>query len=133
MDRFANTRQPDWDWWGRLWPTQGETRAVGDHLPEPVDIGLLANALHGVDDPGAVVREVLDVLTGAGWLVIITWRAIPREETTIADVARGPPTDLRLSPAETRERMADAGDVAVSETVDLPPYHYALVVEADRG
>ncbi|MHC3438565.1 class I SAM-dependent methyltransferase [Natrialbaceae archaeon A-gly3] len=25
MDRFENTRQPDWDWWGRLWPTPGET------------------------------------------------------------------------------------------------------------
>jgi SAM-dependent methyltransferase len=25
MDRFRNTRQPDWDWWGRLWPTPGDT------------------------------------------------------------------------------------------------------------
>ena len=25
MERFRNTRQPDWDWWGKLWPTPGET------------------------------------------------------------------------------------------------------------
>jgi len=25
MDRFQNTNQPDWDWWGRLWPTPGAT------------------------------------------------------------------------------------------------------------
>lgn len=25
MTRFQNTRQPDWDWWGRLWPAPGET------------------------------------------------------------------------------------------------------------
>ena len=25
MDRFQNTRQPDWGWWGRLWPTPGAT------------------------------------------------------------------------------------------------------------
>lgn len=25
MDRFRNTRQPDWDWWSRLWPTPGAT------------------------------------------------------------------------------------------------------------
>lgn len=25
MERFRNTGQPDWDWWGRLWPTPGET------------------------------------------------------------------------------------------------------------
>ena len=25
MDRFRNTSQPDWDWWGKLWPTPGAT------------------------------------------------------------------------------------------------------------
>ena len=25
MSRFQNTAQPDWDWWGRLWPAPGET------------------------------------------------------------------------------------------------------------
>lgn len=25
MARFQNTRQPDWDWWGKLWPAPGET------------------------------------------------------------------------------------------------------------
>ncbi|MFP8952782.1 class I SAM-dependent methyltransferase [Natrialbaceae archaeon A-arb3/5] len=25
MDSFQNTGQPDWDWWGRLWPAPGET------------------------------------------------------------------------------------------------------------
>lgn len=25
MERFQNTRQPDWDWWGKLWPAPGET------------------------------------------------------------------------------------------------------------
>ncbi|TKX74266.1 class I SAM-dependent methyltransferase [Halorubrum sp. GN11_10-6_MGM] len=25
MERFRNTGQPDWDWWGKLWPTPGAT------------------------------------------------------------------------------------------------------------
>ncbi|WP_424008679.1 class I SAM-dependent methyltransferase [Haloferax denitrificans] len=25
MERFQNTSLPDWDWWGKLWPTPGET------------------------------------------------------------------------------------------------------------
>lgn len=30
MDRFQNTGQPDWDWWGKLWPTPGATlRTLG--------------------------------------------------------------------------------------------------------
>lgn len=39
MDRFENTTQPDWDWWGRLWPAPGETLRMlgieaGDRLVE---------------------------------------------------------------------------------------------------
>ena len=30
MGEFQNTGQPDWDWWGKLWPTPGETlRSLG--------------------------------------------------------------------------------------------------------
>jgi cyclopropane fatty-acyl-phospholipid synthase-like methyltransferase len=25
MEPFQNTSQPDWDWWGKLWPTPGAT------------------------------------------------------------------------------------------------------------
>ncbi|WP_137286742.1 class I SAM-dependent methyltransferase [Halorussus salinisoli] len=25
MGKFQNTALPDWDWWGKLWPTPGET------------------------------------------------------------------------------------------------------------
>ncbi|WP_226004434.1 class I SAM-dependent methyltransferase [Natrinema salinisoli] len=39
MDTFQNTGQPDWDWWGRLWPTPGATLrrlgvASGDTVAE---------------------------------------------------------------------------------------------------
>ena len=39
MDRFQNTGQPDWDWWGRVWPTPGATLrrlglAPGDRVVE---------------------------------------------------------------------------------------------------
>ncbi|MGQ3329253.1 class I SAM-dependent methyltransferase [Halorubrum sp. FL23] len=39
MDRFRNTGQPDWDWWGRVWPTPGATLdrlglAPGDRVVE---------------------------------------------------------------------------------------------------
>jgi len=120
MERFQNTRQPDWGWWSRLWPTPGETlrclgvssgttlvevgagdgylalpaarvvepatvyaldldeslldelqrvadqqeignvepihgdaRELSRHLPEPVGVVLLANALHGVEETDA--------------------------------------------------------------------------------
>ena len=183
--RFTNTRQPDWDWWGRLWPTPGETlrdlglspgdsvaeigcgngyfalpaariaapapvyavdidegllaeldrlaerhevdtlhavhgdaRSLPDHLPEPVDAGLIANTFHGVDDPEAFVAGVVDALASGGRFV---------EETTVAGEPRGPPTDLRLSPAETTELVEGASDLREVKRVDVPPYHYGIV------
>lgn len=37
MKRFQNTGQPDWDWWGKLWPTPGATlRTLGIFAGESV-------------------------------------------------------------------------------------------------
>jgi SAM-dependent methyltransferase len=194
MERFRNTGQPDWDWWGRLWPAPGETlrrlgiepdtsvaevgcgngyfalpaahlvapapvyavdldeallaelqhladrqaldnlrtlhgdaRNLSRLLPEAVDAVVLANAFHGVDDRPALVREVADALAPGGSFVVVNWHDRPRAETTVAGEARGPPTDLRLSPAETERQVTEAGPFALARQVDLPPYHYGLV------
>ncbi|WP_225336629.1 class I SAM-dependent methyltransferase [Halomicrobium urmianum] len=196
MDPFENTGQPDWDWWGRLWPTPGETlrklgvesgdalaevgcgngyfalpaarlvdpatvyacdldesllaecstladrqdaenvemvhgdaRRLSEHLPEPVDVVLLANAFHGVDDRDALVREVEASLRPGGRFVVVNWRDRPREETTVAGQPRGPPTDLRVSAEETEAAVRSAGDFSLERRVDLPPYHYGLAFE----
>jgi len=127
MDRFRNTRQPDWDWWGRLWPAPGETlrevgleqedtlaevgsgngyfalpaaritdpapvyavdidpsllaelshladqqavenvttidgdaRSLSEELPEPVDVVLVANTVHGVDETAPFVEQAVE-------------------------------------------------------------------------
>lgn len=196
MDRFRNTKQPDWDWWGKLWPTPGETlgrlgvatgdslveigsgngyfalpaaritdpapvyaldvdpelleeleriadlqgidnvvpvrgdaRSLPDHLPEPVDVGLLANALHGVEEPASLVGRIVEALDDDGALVVVNWRDLPRARTTVSGEPRGPPTDLRLSPDETRAIVEDATGIAGSPEIDLPPYHYAIRFE----
>lgn len=193
MDRFQNTRQPDWDWWGKLWPTPGETlrrlgietgttlaevgsgngyfalpaarivspatvyavdldpellaeldrladqqaienvttvradaRDLSEHLPEPADDVLIANTLHGADDPAALVREADDATASDGRLLVVNWRDEPRESTTVAGEPRGPPTDLRLSPGETAALVEDATDWTQSRRVALPPHHYGL-------
>lgn len=196
MDRFRNTRQPDWDWWGRLWPTPGATlrrlgvrsgrsvaevgsgngyfalpaaritdpaptyaldldeslldelariaerqgienvvpvrgdaRSLTDHLPEPVDVLLVANMFHGIEDVEGFVRNARDALRPGGRLTVVNWRDRPREATTLGGEPRGPPTDLRLSPEETAAAVTGAADLSVLRTVDLPPYHYALLFE----
>lgn len=196
MDRFRNTGQPDWDWWGRVWPTPGETlrrlgvrpgdrvaeigcgngyfalpaaeiaspasvyavdldesllaeleelaaaqgidnvvpvrgdaRDLAALLPEPVDVALLANAFHGIDDRAAFVAGVAAALAADGRFVVVNWRDRPREETTIGGEPRGPPTDLRLGSEETRRAVEGASDLRLAREVDLPPFHYGLVFE----
>jgi len=196
MDRFADTRQPDWDWWGRLWPTPGETlralglsaggsvvdigsgngyftlpaarivdpapvyaldvdtelladvetlaerqgvenvvpvtgdaRSLAEHLPEPVDIALIANTFHGIDNQPPFVHGTVDVLTEGGQFVVVNWQDRPRSETTVDGEPRGPPTDRRVSPTETRAVVQGASNLSLVGEVDLPPYHYALVFE----
>lgn len=196
MEPFQNTGQPDWDWWGKLWPAPGETlrtlglaagdtvaevpcgngyfalpaaritdpapvyaldldeslldelarladqqdvetivpihgdaRSLAEHLPERVDVVLIANTFHGVADRAGVIRQAIESLRPGGRLVIVNWHDRPRAETTVAGAPRGPPTDLRLSPAETEAAVVDAADVTLAEHHELPPYHYGLVFE----
>lgn len=196
MDRFQNTRQPDWGWWGRLWPTPGETlrrlglsaddsvveigsgngyfalpaarivapapvyaldldaglleeldhladrhevanvvpvhgdaRSLPDHVLEPVETVLIANTFHGIETPAAFVEDVVAILADGGRFVVINWQDRPRETTTMAGEPRGPPTDLRLAPDETRAVVEGAADMTETRRDELPPYHYALAFE----
>lgn len=196
MEQFQNTGQPDWDWWGALWPTPGATlrrlgigpqdilaevgagngyftlpaaritepnpvyaldldeslleelqhiadqqdienivpvhcdaRNLNDNLPDDVNSILMANTFHGVSDSERFVQEVFDALQPGGQFVIVNWHDQPREETTIQGVSRGPPTELRLSPSETRTLVEEATGFIQSRQIELPPYHYALCFE----
>lgn len=196
MDRFQNTRQPDWDWWSRLWPTPGDTlrrlgvaagtslvevgcgngyftlpaaritdpapvfaldvdeslleesahladrqnitnvellhgdaRSLSQHLPDPVDVVLLANAFHGVENPEPLVQQAFESLHPGGRFVVVNWHDLPREETTVMGSSRGPPTELRLTPAETENIVLDASEFDTTRHVELPPYHYGILFE----
>jgi SAM-dependent methyltransferase len=66
MDRFRNTRQPDWDWWGRLWPTPGATLrrlgvTSGDSVVEVgAGNGFFALPAARITDPAPVYALDLD-------------------------------------------------------------------------
>ncbi|ELY57073.1 methyltransferase type 11 [Natronococcus amylolyticus DSM 10524] len=199
MDPFRNTGQPDWDWWGKLWPTPGATlrrlgidrgttlaevgsgdgyfalpaarivepapvyavdleadllaalddvasaqgienvhtirgdaRDLDELLPEPVETVLLANAFHGVDDRERLLEAVANSLRPGGSFVVINWADRPREETTLGGEPRGPPTELRAGPDETRNVVLEHGGFAADRALELPPYHYGLVFERER-
>ncbi|SDL94051.1 Methyltransferase domain-containing protein [Halogranum gelatinilyticum] len=109
-------------------PIAGDARDLPSLLTEPVDYVLLANTFHGVDDQEGLANAVYDVLEPGGRFAIVNWHDRPREETTVTGTVRGPPTDLRMTPDETRE-VVEAGGFATVETVELPPYHYGVIFE----
>jgi ubiquinone/menaquinone biosynthesis C-methylase UbiE len=102
-------------------------------VPERVDFVLMANTFHGVPDKLRLAHAIASVLAPAGRLAIVNWHKRPREETKVLDTPRGPPTAMRLTPAETAASVAPAGFRA-ERVIDLPPYHYgAIFVKPQAG
>jgi SAM-dependent methyltransferase len=66
MDRFRSTGQPDWDWWGRIWPAPGDTLRrlglrSGDRVAEiGCDNGYFALPAARIATPASVYAVDLD-------------------------------------------------------------------------
>lgn len=58
------------------------------------------------------------------------WHPLPREQTTVLGQPRGPRSDLRMSPEQTRSAVEKAG-FKLGALIELPPYHYAAVFERE--
>jgi SAM-dependent methyltransferase len=95
-------------------------------LAAPADFVFLANAFHGVPDRARLARAVRDTLKDGGLFAIVNWHKRPREETVVLGEPRGPKTELRMSPQETREAV-EAGGLVFERFVEVPPYHYGAV------
>ena len=93
----------------------------GAGLPtSSVDYVMLFNILHA-EEVMELLREARRVLRPDGTLGIIHW--IHDERTP-----RGPPLSIRPRPEQCAEWTADAGFQLFGPPIELPPYHYGLVV-----
>lgn len=111
---------------------QADAREFADRIDEPVDAVFLANTFHGVADKKAICVAIRRALTPGGCLVVVNWHALPCDQTPVLGRPRGPQTELRMSPAETRAAVEPAGFRQVQVT-DVGPYHYAAIFEATTG
>lgn len=87
-----------------------------------VDYVMLFNILHG-EDPVQLLGEARRNLCPGGLLGIIHWNFV---ETT----PRGPPLHIRPRPEQCLAWGEQAGFTPDSEIIDLPPYHYGMVLAA---
>lgn len=95
--------------------------AGGTGLPDQsVDFGFLFNILHE-QEPVVLLEEAHRNLRDGGRLGIIHWNC---DEKT----PRGPPLKIRPGPAQCRDWAIEAGFTSTGEIIDLPPWHYGLVM-----
>lgn len=104
---------------------EGDAYDLPQLVKSPADFVFLANVYHGVPDKPRLARAAATVLAPAGKFAVVNWHARPHEETKVLDLPRGPGTELRMTPKQTIE---SAGSVLqFVKTVEVPPYHYAVV------
>ena len=105
---------------------EGDAGDLPDLVNEPVDLVIIGNTFHGVPDQTEMAQAVREVLEPGGHFVVINWYPIPREQTPVLDMPRGPATDLRMSPETTKGVVEPAGLREV-KVIDVGPYHYAAI------
>jgi ubiquinone/menaquinone biosynthesis C-methylase UbiE len=107
---------------------EGDAYELARHMRGPADFVLMANAFHGVPDQPRLADAIAKALKPAGRLAVVNWHQRRREETTILGEPRGPKSELRMSPEQTIASI-QAGGLIFAGLVELPPYHYAVIME----
>ncbi len=105
---------------------RGDAMELSRLVGAPADYVLIANTFHGAPDKTALAREVAAALKPNGRFAIVNWHPLPREETTVLGQPRGPSTELRMSPEQTRAVVEPTG-FKLESLVELPPYHYGVI------
>ncbi len=91
------------------------------------DLVVMANTFHGVPDKTRLCQAVASALKPRGQFVVVNWHRRPREETRVLGQPRGPKTKMRMEPEDVAAIAAPAG-FEPGSTIELPPYHYALIL-----
>jgi SAM-dependent methyltransferase len=90
-------------------------------LPEPVDVVLLVNTYHHVEDRVAYFGRLRSSLREGGRVAVVDFR--------MGDLPVGPPDAMKLPPESVREELEAAGYRLSREDTQTLPYQYILVFE----
>jgi SAM-dependent methyltransferase len=98
-----------------LTPVQG--RADTANLPEPVDLILVVDTYHHIDDRTRYFAALRSSLRPGGRLVIVDFKA---------DSPNGPPAKHRIAPEKVTQELAAAG-FTLADKIEFLPRQYGLV------
>ena len=105
---------------------EGDASDLDELVTDPVDLVIIGNTFHGVPYQTELAQTVQLVLKPGGHFVVINWHVIPREQTKVLDMPRGPATEIRMAPEATR-RVVESGGLQELKVIDVGPYHYASI------
>ncbi len=88
-----------------------------------VDVTLLANILHDVEDRKQFLKEVRRISKPEATVVDVDWRKVQSEN--------GPPLGIRLSKEESMTLLSEGG-FRVRRSIYAGPYHYGIVCEVPK-
>jgi ubiquinone/menaquinone biosynthesis C-methylase UbiE len=90
----------------------------------PADMVIMAITFHGVPDKARLGHAIASVLKPGGRFIVVNWR----EETMALGRPRGPKTEMRMEPEDVAASVGSSG-LSLTDVVELPPYHYAAVLQ----
>ena len=100
------------------------TGAPGDpRLPEKVDLVILVDVFHHVEDRDRYFRRLRDSLKPGGRIAIIDFRM---------DSPNGPPKSARIAPDRVKTEMKGAGYALVQEHAFLPNQYFLIFQPAKQ-
>ena len=88
-----------------------------------IDYASLFNILH-CEEPVKLLKSVYNLLVSGGTAGVIHWK--------FEDTPRGPSMEIRPKPEQIIEWAKTAG-FTIDKQIDLPPYHYGIILKKERG
>lgn len=106
---------------------EGDAMYATQLITEKVDYVLMANTFHGIPDKIGMLKIIAGLLKTTGKFAIINWYDKPREETIVLGLARGPKSEMRMSPETLSSILISSGVFSFVETVNVSDFHYASI------
>ncbi|MFW6052188.1 MAG: class I SAM-dependent methyltransferase [Myxococcota bacterium] len=88
-------------------------------LPEPVDLVLVVNTYHHIEDRTAYFRGLRSRLKEGGRVAIVDF--------VMGDIPVGPPEEMRIPPDRARRELEAAGYDSITVDEETLPHQYVLV------
>lgn len=88
-------------------------------LPEPVDLVLVVDTYHHIEDRTAYFENLRSHLRPGGRVAIVDFE--------MGDIPVGPPEEMKIAPDRVKQELEDAGYTLVTDDRDTLPHQYILI------